>query len=500
AVPRGVMIAQRDERAQSRAAGGEGALLASGRAACAAAAVAYALLTLAVLSPVVGRPTEVLPYHAMLEPPFSDLDHHDQVFAMWEVSRNARVLTTRPWALGGPGQCFPMPRPHTLGEHAFGEGLLAAVPWALSRDPILTYNVVIALTLWIPALAMFRLASYWTASAGAAFVAGALFAFQPARLIDPAHPFVHGDLWAPLVLLYGHRTFYDRRWRDAIALGAFASLALLESLYQIVALALVLVPYGIHLVVRFRRNLGAVLPKLALALAMAGAVAFLVFAPYLATRAEFGILQGRGTFAPPASDYVTPRKNAFVGVALGVLALIGIADRLRGRRVVHGDDPRLALLAGGLLVAWSAAAGVFVPIAGLWLRSPMRALAKVVPGLDAVRALPIIRMGFTLVLALLAAYGVGALGERFRARGRALVAAIAAAAIAVELAVPDASRWSFGKTLALAGWQARPPAPEVEFYRSLPDGAVLDLPYRPMAVGMMRDLAHDLLAAAYHQK
>src|SRR5581483_2687958 len=97
-------------------------------------------------------------------------------------------------------------------------------------------------------------------------------------------------------------------------------------------------------------------------------------------------------------------------------------------------------------------------------------------------------------------YGVGALGERFRARGRALVAAIAAAAIAVELAVPDASRWSFGKTLALAGWQARPPAPEVEFYRSLPDGAVLDLPYRPMAVGMMRDLAHDLLAAAYHQK
>ena len=178
----------------------------------------------------------------------------DQTFTMWLVTRNARVLTTRPWDLGGDGQCFPLPRPHTLGEHAFGEGLLAVVPWLLTGDPIATYNAMLVLSLWIPALSMFVLARYWTGSAGAAFVAGLLFAAGPDRIADPAHPFVHGDLWAPLVLLFAHRLFAERTWRAAAALALLTSLAFLESLYQILALVLVLVPYGVALAIRYRRH------------------------------------------------------------------------------------------------------------------------------------------------------------------------------------------------------------------------------------------------------
>ena len=33
----------------------------------------------------------------------------------------------------------------------------------------------------------------------AAFVAGLLFCLAPERMTDTGHPFIHGDLWAPLL-------------------------------------------------------------------------------------------------------------------------------------------------------------------------------------------------------------------------------------------------------------------------------------------------------------
>src|SRR5690606_23384198 len=108
------------------------------------------------------------------------------------------------------------PESHTLGEHMLGLGILAALPWALTHDPILSFNVALLLTLWIAGVAMYRLAWHFTGSVPAALVAGLLFEITPRRLADQTHPYIHGDLWTPLALLCLHRALARARWRDVV--------------------------------------------------------------------------------------------------------------------------------------------------------------------------------------------------------------------------------------------------------------------------------------------
>jgi len=79
-------------------------------------------------------------------------------------------------------------------------------------------------------------------------------------------------------------------------------LQLLESFYQVLALALLGGVYGLFLLVRHRRALLALLPKLGAVAAASLAATWLVFGPYLAARAQWGVLQ-----AGPARCSSIPR-------------------------------------------------------------------------------------------------------------------------------------------------------------------------------------------------
>jgi hypothetical protein len=91
---------------------------------------------------------------------------------------------------------------------------------------------------------MYTLGYAWTKSFGAAFVAGLLFAFHPARISDPVHLNVVGNAWTPLALLLAHRLFQRRRWRDAAGLTFFAGLQMLESFYPLFTLAIIAALHG----------------------------------------------------------------------------------------------------------------------------------------------------------------------------------------------------------------------------------------------------------------
>jgi beta-aspartyl-peptidase (threonine type) len=129
--------------------------------------------------PSPGIPASLLPYPAEAEKHgVVLLDRADQAFTVRAIADNANRLVTAPSTLFATGQCHPFPHPQTLGEHLLGESLLAAAPFALTRDPILTFNAVVLLSLLVPALAMYALARTWTGNAAAGFVAGLLFAFH----------------------------------------------------------------------------------------------------------------------------------------------------------------------------------------------------------------------------------------------------------------------------------------------------------------------------------
>ncbi|HZR84271.1 MAG TPA: hypothetical protein VFD92_24450 [Candidatus Binatia bacterium] len=445
----------------------------------AAAAAAYVALALFTLRAVAPAPRTLLPYpfeaekHGVLA-----LDRSDQAFSVRAIADNAHRLTTAPWTILEGGMCRPLARSYTLGEHALGEGLLAALPWALTRDPIATFNAVAVAALVVPALAMYALGAAWTGSAAAAFVAGLLFAFHPGRLVHLSKPYLVENAWTPLLLLFTHRLFVRGRWRDAALVAVFGGLQLLASFYQVIGAALLVGAFGSLLAIARRRAIAALLPKLAVVATALAALAALLFAPYLETRRMWEVLQGRMAVFFYPSHFFAPRGPAYPGTIALLLAVVGVADRAR-RRAAPGADPRLPLAGAGLFVVWCLSTGIALPGARLVIPSPLAVAAAWLPGIDAVRALPLARFAWLAAVTALAAYGARAvLRAPARAGGRAALAAAVVALALVDVAWPPAARVDFLEEPVVRAARARPSDEELAVYRAVPEGDVVDVPMR----------------------
>lgn len=458
------------------------------------AAAVYTIVSLWTLRAVLPAPATLFPQReAVRGQPAGALAASDQRFVAWGVARNAHRLLTGRWHMFAGDSCFPTPESVAFGEHMLGTGLLGVVPWALTGDPILATNAVVILTFWLAAVAMYALAYYWTGSGPAAMVGGLLFGFQAVRVSDPEHPFVHGNHWVPLVLLFAHRAFEPGRLRDAFGLAGFLALELLESFYQVFATAVLGAVYGAVLLVRYRRKLPVLLPRLALAALPLGALAVLVFAPYLSVGRVWGGLEREAILPYPATFYLG--NPSYPGTVLLVLAGLGIIDRLVRRR--RPIDPRLPLLMAGGLLAWSSVMGIVVPGLG-FLPSPLLAIRELVPGLTAVRGLANLREALYVALAFAGAFGVLLLIERRRPALQAGVAALAGAAALLEvLHGPFAAR-SFGASRTLGAWNVRPPEVQVRLAREQAHGPVLDLPLRRDLYGRLVLMSSYLLWGGFH--
>ncbi len=462
-----------------------------------AAAAAYLCIALFLLRGVLADPTRLLPFNGQINESSALLGHMDQSMVVAVITRNADTLFHAPATLrDAPGACHPLPGAWVLGEHMFGEGLLMALPWALTGDPVLAYNVLLLLTLWIPGLTAFALGMRFLRSPPAAFVSGLLFQLVPARVIDGGHPYLHGDLWLPLALLALHDVCRRARWRDGLLLGVTTALCALETIYVLLAALLQLGVYALHLARGVPRP-GRSLALLAAAGALSGAVALWVLGPYFEARAEWGLLAGRRTFFVPWWVYL-PGYITFPGFGLLALVGLGLLDRRRGAREIEGDDPRLALLAGTGFVLWCTTTGLPLPGFGTEIPSPFRLLAGILPGLDAVRSLYAMGNAAWIGACLVAGYGVLQLGRM--AGGRTVLAGVVAGfvVLAVQLE-PRLARFAFGAPLDFRVWQAAPSSDEIELVRaSGPEGAIVDLPMPAPGQGMARlGMARQMLLAAY---
>ncbi|MBM4242529.1 MAG: hypothetical protein FJ148_01780 [Deltaproteobacteria bacterium] len=462
-------------------------------------AAAYLALSLFVHRSILAAPGDLVPLPAaMVGTTTGMLYQADQRFVVAGIASNIEKALRGPGALAGFGFCYPLRESYTLGEHMFGESLLALPAYLPTRDPVLGYNAAVVLSVWITALGMYALALYWTRSIPAAFVSGMLFAFSAARLGNPAHPFVHGNLWTPPALLFAHQLFARQRWRDAGALALAIVLQLLESFYQVLALAILGGTYGLTLLVRHRGALRALLPKLvAVGLVSAGA-AMLVLGPYLQARDRWGLLQGRTfTLLVPLADYL-PGRPSSIGLVALVLALLGLADRLRGPRCRAGEDPRIPFAVAGLVVAATTMRPFRLPLLRWVVPNPLSLLESVVPGLDAVRVLASLRFGVYLVAAFLAAYGASVILGWLRGRWR--LAAAAGLSLCVLLEAYDPTATLTIRSARLAAYRIAP-SPQVRaLLRDLPEGAVLNLPFGDPQRHKLRDVPESLVLAAYHRR
>jgi hypothetical protein len=452
--------------------------------------VAVSLLAMRAVLPSPGVLLQGLPH----DNAWTSMDRHDQRMVLATVIGNARRLLERPSTLRTEGQCYPLPYAYALGEHMFGPGLLAAAPLALTGEPILAYNAMLFLTLWIPAMGMFAYVYHLTGNGWAAFVSGLLFGFSHVRVTDPVHPFVHGDLWVPLALLFLHRLFDRVDWTSALLFAAAASLEILESVYPLIATILTLGVYLAFLVAHDPRRLRAVAVKLSLALGICAAVAWLVLGPYLSVGPTWGVLR-RSDHAMAFIEHFLPGHPYFPGAILLLLALLGLADRARGPRSARSMDPRLALSAIAFLCFWCALYALPIPWTGVELPSPLLMLRDVIPGVSAGRSLSLIKNGALMALAGLAGYGVASAVERMRPAWRLASVATVSASFLIETFSLPVGLAVYGFQPTFVPYRAGALPEEIRLLSRLPRGAVADLPLRS---GDLAAQSHLLQWVVYH--
>ncbi len=406
-----------------------------------------------------------------------------------QLAYATRQLATDPLHFFDGPMCYPSPASVTFGEHMLGEAIQGVPAYLLWDDPIVIFNFVAAFKPWLAALSMYALAFYWTGSTVAAFIAGIFFGFHPTRMHDLIHPSVKGNEFIPLILLAMDRLFTWQRWRDALLLACASSLQLLASMYVLIQFAIIVAIYGGYLLLRNYRAFPALVPKLIVVCIALAATGYWVFSPYLATRATWGILEGRdagwtGVFDP--GDYV-----------LLFLAGAGLVDRLFRARPNRRNDPRFPLLFAGFTLYWFMRPWP-IPLTGQ-IAPPLSDLARSwMPGLDAIRAPDNILFGIAVPLALLAAFGTRALGAIFSGSTRAVILGLVATAAITEAFLPAWAPWSSRPGLPSSAFRLRPSEADLAAVRAVPPGPVFDYPgnYHILWVG---HLSRYVLLGAYHQ-
>jgi hypothetical protein len=400
----------------------------------------------------------------------------DHAFAVWVVSRNAHTLLGAPGELFGEGPCFPFPRPLALGHPALTQGLLAAPPYALTRNPIAAYNAVMLAGSFLAALAAFALVRGWTASPAAGIAAGLLVGFHGARTSLATYPFIVDLAWTLFAMHFGERYFARGRARDAAAAAACVALQLWMSLYASLICALVLLPHLVWLLARYgtaRLRRGPV----AAALLWIGVPTALLALPYL------GLPGAPGERVRYLAQWSAFLPGRFLGWLVLLLALLPFAPGPRQ----EWASRRFALLAAAALLLWLATGG-----SGAF---------DFLPGFDLVRGPFVLAIGIHLALSLLAGLGAARLLRLVPERGR-----LAAAGLLLAVVFADTLHPELVGARAPVSFRALPlAAAEVAargLFRQLAElgdlGPVAEIPSGP-PFALRREASRTLIQAYHHR-
>jgi hypothetical protein len=379
---------------------------------------------------------------------------------------------------------YPTTGTLTFSDHLLLQSLLLSPLYALTRDVVLCYNVLLLFSLAASGLAMHALVRAITGSTGGAFIAGLAWACWPYRTAHLLHLQLQSLYFLPLALLALHRVAAARRWRDAIALGTLAALQAMSSVYYgvmtalAVAISALAVGWGSG---QWRSR------KYWLRIGAAGVVGAVLIAPvawpYWRTQQREGFgrnLYEAAAHAATLQSYTqVPPDNLLYGKT-GLLHLRPPAPGERDRRhVEHQMFPGVVLLCLAALGIWRGwrsdtrpvvFSGAALAITGALLslgpegaRSLYALISDGIFGFQAIRAparFAVIAMTGVCILA-----GVGV--SRTRLRGPAL--GLIAVALLVEYVNAPLSFVAAPARSTLVGrWLSAQPGPGAVLYAPLP--------------------------------
>lgn len=365
-------------------------------------------------------------------------DEGDPLFVAALLHWNATVLplSERWWQ-------FPIFVPTrdtlALSEHVLGLSPLSTPLHWITRDALVTYNLITLLTFPLCGLAMFALTYRLTRGGGAAaFLAGLAFAFAPYRFAQLPHLQMLAMFWAPLSLLGLHAYLETGRWRWLALYGAAWMLQAAANWYTLAFFSVVVGLWVVWFVVARRnwRALGAI--------AAATLVAALPLAPivakYLSVHALHGFSRDPGEIRTYSADLVAvlcasahlsvwgwlqtacrPEGQLFPGVGVAVLSIVAVF-RVTAQSAPEGRfSGALTLVSRLFLVAGLVFAAVTcsVLVSGPWafMLGPVRISASSI-------AKPVMLAATTLLLGFVMSPGIRMAAKGSSTAGFYLVAAL----------------------------------------------------------------------------
>lgn len=249
------------------------------------------------------------------------------------------------------------PQPYVLAfsELMHAQGVQALPIWALTRNPVLCYNLLLLSTFALSGLGMYLFVRDLTGDSRAAFVAGLFFAFMPYRADQLPHLQTLSSQWMGFALFGLRRYFVTRRIRPLAWAGVALVAQYLSCGYYLFMFSIVVPPYVIW-EMWTRSLLGdmRVWLDLAVAAVVVGALTVPTMYPYLALRELRGLSRSADElrhFSADALGFLTAGElvaawhwlqlapkaegKVFMGVAAPLLAAIGVGCGLRA--ALHGD-------------------------------------------------------------------------------------------------------------------------------------------------------------------
>lgn len=335
------------------------------------AAAAYALLTLVLTWPLAPSLASELP--ADLGDPLLNT-----WILAWDSEHLLRAVAGHPAALGEYWHAniyYPHPLALAYSEHLTAQAVMVLPVYAITKNPILVYNVAFLATFVLSALGMFLFVRELTGSRSAAFLAGVGFGFAPYRFGTLPHLQVLSSMWMPFAWLGFHRYFETRRLAP-LASGTLAWIA--QNLSCGYYLLFFTPAMGIFLAWEMTRRRLWADRKVWLHLVSAAAAVAIATAPFLLPYLELRrlgfsarTLAETGRFSSDVYGYLTtdvrmalwgrivrawprPEGSLFPGFTILLLAALAVGERWRhARRDSHERPSSLAarMLAAALLVS-----------------------------------------------------------------------------------------------------------------------------------------------------
>ncbi len=282
-------------------------------------------------------------------------DAIDPLLNNWIITHGSKSIFTSPSGFFQGNILYPARDVITYSEHFFTLALLTSPVYYLTKNPLLSYNLLVFFSFVFSALGAFQLVRYLTHNTWAGLLAGVFFAFTNFKFTQITHLNAFFSAFLPYTVLYFHKFWKEGRKRHLLLFFAFFLAQILESWYYFVYVTIIVGLLLIACAWQGRRDFPW---KKFLAVVLAMAICLLLLSPfafaYWRTHQRLPdferSLEESEMYGARPQDFRTALQNS---------VLYGNSNPLV--RAVNGGEK---VLFTGLVILFLACAGVYLLLSG----------------------------------------------------------------------------------------------------------------------------------------